>query len=801
MRLISILVGLAGLALATTTVMAESWDPSSGFFAIVVICALGGLLPLRLPGLSPLPASLPLIGAVAMTAGAPAATIAGFVSGLATLAQPREKDWVRGFATGGATALAAAIIAGGARQFGLSLSSREVFLPPAPRLGWWLLLMTAAFFLARVTVLYSSSVAPRPHAVRRAALGWAAASVCAATALGLAGAMLLWGRAPVLACAASAGLVALVDAWRGTRLGQQVRMARRRARTSFAVMESIALAIEAKDRTSERHLRRMRIYSVGIGRLLGMTREELESLEYAALLHDIGKLVVPESVLSKPAGLSSEEFQIVANHPKVGAEILEATSLPRSVVQMVRHHHERYDGSGYPDGLMGMEIPLGARILAAADTFEALTSDRPHRPGVPVDEAIAHLRLHAGTLFDPRVARILVEHHEEFERRVRASERLQGAGSSPATTGAHGTESAPTSVPFQPVLDRIASAHMEIYSLYEISQALGKTLDLEESFALISAKVGRLLHFSSCAVYVLEKGVLRARFTRRRSASRLASHEIALGQRVSGWAAMHERPCTARVDARDQAPPRWEGTRSDLEALADDEQIGRLASSLAVPLMVDGTLVGVMTLYDDADHPYSPQEEHLLALMSNQIAAAIRAGLRLEKAQEGALMDTLTGLPNARCLSLAFEREATGAREASTPLTLLAVRIDDFNQVVTDAGQQASDRFMTAMARTIRSHLRVRDTCGRYSADTFVALLPGTPAEEAAELARTLRLAAAEFSVEARPGRTLRSSLSMGWATLKTDGENFEELLAAASARIRQDGARVATGLVAAAFS
>src|SRR5262249_19497214 len=175
-------------------------------------------------------------------------------------------------------------------------------------------------------------------------------------------------------------------------------------------------------------------------------------------------------------------------------EILESTSLSAHVARMVRHHHERYDGSGYPDGLLGMEIPLGARILAAVDTFEALTSQRPHRQGLPPAQAASYLAKQSGVLFDPRVTEIIVEHHEEIERLVAAEESARVVPADRASLG-----KAKVRRPLQMVLDRIASSHMEIYSLHEISQALGQTLSLDESCRLIAGKVERLIHYSSCA--------------------------------------------------------------------------------------------------------------------------------------------------------------------------------------------------------------------------------------------------------------------------------------------------------------
>ena len=776
MGIASFLIGLSGLALTATTLMAEAWEPSLGFFTIVGVCSLGGLVPLRLAWLHPLPVSLPLVAAVSMTAGAPAATSAGFLAGLLTVLRPdndSEADWKQGFTTGGAMALCAGIIATGTGHFGLTTVRPGLYQFPGPaELILWTFVIGSAILMARVAAM-STGALGETAGWREFGLAMAGSVVCSMISLALAGAILVWGHGPVLASTAAAGIVALPLSWSIARQREALVTTARKACTGLAVVESIALAIEAKDRTSERHLRRMRVYSLAVGRRLGLSTDDLEALEYAALLHDIGKLVVPESILSKPAGLSSEEFQRVVAHPRVGAEILESTALPESVIEMVRYHHERYDGTGYPDGLMGMEIPIGARILTAADTFEALTSDRPYRRAMPVQEAIAHLQRNAGSLFDPRVVRILVEHHRDFEQEVIAEE----------------DSNAPSlKAPLQRVLDRIASAHMEIYSLYEISQALGKTLDLEEMFRLVTGKISRLMHFSSCVVYIVDADevTLRPRFSSGVGEAKLMENVIPLGQKMSGWAAAQRKTCCSSFGDSGSDLRAWNGNRSDLEVWANDPELGKLTSSLVAPMFVEDNLVGVVALYDVAEQEYSAQEEHLLALMTTQVAGAIRAGMLFEQTQQNALTDSLTGLPNSRYMFMAFDREATRAREENTPLTLMAMDIDNFQRINDDFGHHAGDRFLIGMAKAIRSKLQVRDTCVRYSGDEFIALLPGVMEEDAARIAEEVDRTAREHCLEAQPGRAVQLSLSIGWATLPHDGDDFESLMGTAVARMKQ---------------
>src|SRR5208283_4181682 len=150
--------------------------------------------------------------------------------------------------------------------------------------------------------------------------------------------------------------------------------------------------------------------------------EQIEALRAAALLHDIGKLAVPEQIINKPGRLTPEEFEKMKVHPIVGAEILERVAFPYPVAPIVRYHHERWDGSGYPDGLAGEEIPIGARILAAVDCLDALASHRQYRPALPLAEAMKQVKERADTWFDPKIVAILERNYIELERMAQITE-------------------------------------------------------------------------------------------------------------------------------------------------------------------------------------------------------------------------------------------------------------------------------------------------------------------------------------------------------------------------------------------
>ncbi len=340
----------------------------------------------------------------------------------------------------------------------------------------------------------------------------------------------------------------------------------------LATIEALALAIDAKDQTAQSHIRRVQVYAAGLARALGMSENEIQGVKTAALLHDIGKLAVPEHILSKPGPLTQEEFQKIRIHPQVGAEIISGVPFPYPVAPLILSHHERWDGKGYPAGLKGDEIPLGARILSVVDYFDALMSERPYHKAMSFDAAIGLLRQESGKALDPRVVQTFIEHVPGARRRGR---REPGAGAQAdaradarAGRAAGGRPRRPNRRPRTNVFQDIALAHREIYALYEIAQAMGSSLGVSDTMALISSKLSNIVPFSCCALFLYneETETLRCRFATGVEAESI--QQLTITQRPRPDRLGRAQPAAARQRAAERrSRGRRPAVRSDAAAL------------------------------------------------------------------------------------------------------------------------------------------------------------------------------------------------------------------------------------------
>jgi diguanylate cyclase (GGDEF)-like protein/putative nucleotidyltransferase with HDIG domain len=539
-------------------------------------------------------------------------------------------------------------------------------------------------------------------------------------------------------------------------------------------IEALAIAIDAKDEVTHDHVRRVQIYATGLARLFGLSEPEIEALKAGALLHDIGKLAVPDYILNKPGPLTPAEFDRMKVHTIVGAEILERVGFPYPVVPVVRHHHERWDGRGYPDGLRGDEIPITARIMTLADCFDAVREDRKYRKAMTHDEAIAMLKEGNGTVFDPNVVKTFLDHLDEFEAEVR-EQRVE-----PATVGTqHQTGGLEPEVQDSGplVFERIRSAHREVITLYDIAQTIGTSLDLRDTFAVFASRLEDIVSYTTCVLFLVnpESTDLEAAHVAGRDAERFRGKRVPSGSGITGWV-------VANATAMHNCDPRL-----DLDALKVESN-EQYRTATVVPLIRDKTVLGALALYSADQDFYTADHLRLIEAVAKLATDAIANAVQHERTETSALTDLLTGLPNARALRYRFEEEADRARRHRDSFSVMMMDLDGFKAVNDRFGHQAGDHLLRDIARLLSSQVRSADFVSRYAGDEFVAILQVGP-EEVAELAVRMQntIDKRDFGFN---GAKLFIGISVGSASFPMGGDTLDTLLLAADRAMYADKMR-----------
>ncbi|HEX3743715.1 MAG TPA: HD domain-containing phosphohydrolase [Bryobacteraceae bacterium] len=544
-------------------------------------------------------------------------------------------------------------------------------------------------------------------------------------------------------------------------------------------IEALALAIDAKDHTTHEHLSRVRTYAVGLAKEMNLAERDLEALRAAALLHDIGKLAVPEHIISKPGKLTPEEFEKMKIHPVVGAEILERVEFPYPVVPIVRSHHEKWDGTGYPDGLKREEIPIGARILAAVDCLDALASDRQYRRALPLDEAMAEVAKLSGTAFDPDVVSILGRKYVELERlatnqpvaMAQLSKDIKiSRGSAPAAGFEVSHASILPAIRDCDFLNSIASARQEVHLLFELTQDLGSSLSIDETLSVVSARLKRLVPYDAIAAYVLREGRLMPEYVNGENFRLLSSLQIPMGEGVSGWVAQTSRPVV-------NGNPAVESPE-----LADSSAPGALRSALAVPLVGLTGTIGVLTLYRTEKDAFSADHLRVLLAVTSKVSLALENALKFRQVETTATTDYLTELPNARSLFLRLDSELARSKRALEPLTVLVCDLDGFKMVNDCHGHLVGNKVLRAVGNALRESCREYDYVARMGGDEFVLILPASDRDSMQQRIEELREigGAAGCAVTGMQMMTM----SIGEAFYPQDGADAEQLLAVADRRM-----------------
>lgn len=539
----------------------------------------------------------------------------------------------------------------------------------------------------------------------------------------------------------------------------------------MSTIETLAMAIDAKDQITHGHIRRVQHYATGLARALAVKDPaQIKAIEAASLLHDMGKLAVPEYILNKPGSLTPAEFEKMKLHASVGADILSAIAFPYPVVPIVRHHHESWDGSGYPEGLRGTAIPIGARILSVVDCFDALTSDRPYRPRLSDADAIKILVDRRGKMYDPLVVDKFIEVHAQIA--PLASDDLRADGKEGLSAIARGV-TVSDDVTSGSRLEDITASTEEMLVLYDLARGLTGHLDLGDAADVISKHIRRIVPASTCVFYIYDAAAdeLYAAHAAGENAGHFSGIRIPRGQRLTGWVAANKQ------------------TILNSDPMLDLGEVARamrprLRSCLSTPLLNDAQLVGVLTLYSTNKDAFTEDHRRVIEVVSRQVSQTILHAVDFQQNRSSSLKDQLTGLPNLQHLRR-FVSSELSAEGGPSALSLIFVDLQSLNAISRRFGHEEGNRALGQVADAIKKVLRGADVLFRYGSDEFVVLLTQTDIEAARAVASRIAERISEQTLSPGNPEDGRIGITIGVASAPGDGVTVDELVTAARSRER----------------
>jgi len=557
------------------------------------------------------------------------------------------------------------------------------------------------------------------------------------------------------------------------RVNKKVR--RKMVDLYLATIESLVTAIDAKDRFKCYHTKGVEHLAVAIAQQMDLSPNEIEGIRMAALLHDVGNLGVPEHVLQKPGKLDAQEFAKIQAHPTLGQKIVDNVNFPWPVEAIVRSHHERWDGTGYPDGLKGEEIPLGARILTVADVYRAMTSKRPHRPGKTPEQAIDYIKTAAGSHFDPESVRVFEEVIEEGhlhpvdQQAAQADVNVQSEMQTPHPERQPSSENT--------IANDISRASDEFLAMFEIAQTASTTLNLAEVLSLLANKIRNMISCSTCVIFLRdeESDRLRAKIAVGANDRYFEGGHTLVGHGLTGVAAETAEGVIADYDRNDVMLRQLFGQWIELRTV------------MIVPIMHGNAVIGTINLYDTKNDAFSSGDFSLLNTVAPQVGKAIQNALLFEQTKESALTDPLTGLHNARYLFMHLEQELSRAKRSMQYVSVLGLDLDNFKLINDTFGHQQGDLVLQEIGQLFISQVRDYDLVCRYAGDEFIIIQPNTNKAEAIETAERIKAAVDQYVPALHHEEPIRLGVSIGVAIYPEDGQDVRTLISQADARMYTD--------------
>jgi diguanylate cyclase (GGDEF)-like protein/putative nucleotidyltransferase with HDIG domain len=533
-------------------------------------------------------------------------------------------------------------------------------------------------------------------------------------------------------------------------------------------VETLASAVDAKDKYTHGHIRRVQSFAGELANILGITDpSQLMAIKAGALLHDVGKIAIPEYILNKPSALTDSEYRKMRMHPVVGSNMLKHIEFPYPVIPIVKSHHERWDSNGYPDGLSGEDIPIGARILALVDCYDALTTDRPYRSPMSRDELVTFLRGESGKAYDPRMVEAFITNLD----RIEAAGRRAGEDTidiwgmqEPRSSDRAGLR---TLQKVQPILTYGKALSVEpsfqahLYSVFEFATANIQCLTAADVFAFMGRKLEALVSFDAAVFFLsdLEKGVVVAHHVTGSDGLSLKNLEIPLEQKLSGWVASNNQ-------ALCNLPP-------FPDFIGCVKSIPSFEMSAIAPMNRQGRIWGAISLYRREKQKFTDEEFRRVEIVASQTALALSA-CQPEHA-EGSLVDTATALPNGYHLHLLFQQLAVDAQKFDYSFALMVFRVDR-RMLRRRWGHAFGEEVIGIAANFLKDEFRENDLLVRYATDEFCAVVLRIDRSQAEGLKTRLETEFNKILIPVRPNLPQSAKLNTGIAMFPEDGTDVEAL-------------------------
>lgn len=514
------------------------------------------------------------------------------------------------------------------------------------------------------------------------------------------------------------------------------------ARISLDLVSTLAQALDARDTYTHNHSTNVAAMGRRIALAMGL-KEQAESIYMAGLLHDIGKIGIPDAVLHKPGSLNRTERLLMMQHPIKGAQMLQQVQGLSEVLPGIRHHHERWDGTGYPDRLRGEDIPLVARILSLADSFDVMCHNRVYRRARSRDEIIADLKRSSGKQFDPIVVEVLLDLLKKNQE---------------------------VWPPAQPqVLEEyeVPEGETETITLTQFGKKLTQCLTQESILQRVVENAQKLLATDISTVWLVQNEET-LRFAAAAGRSRFPNQEVLKigGNGLVGYVA-YRRIATAVSDYRseDRFPvPQW---------IIDNG----FSSSVAVPIESGDRLIGVLINHSFAPRHFANEQVSTLEAIASYAALALdNASLRAHQ-QAQAAIDPLTELPNHRHFQEQLHVELERSKRYRHAIGLLLLDVDNFQAYNESNGHSLGDEALCLISQILREALSADEIACRFGGEEFGLLLPGKSQEQAAELAENIRLSILNAGFPSIHGVPAQLTVSIGVTAFPDPTRDSERLL------------------------